>query len=136
MATITVPQAGVQRLHTVHNSVYLDPALFAAEQERLFGRGWNFICHECEIAQPGDYLTRDGAGCPMIVSRDRAGRLHAFYNTCRHRGSLLALEQRGRCKAFLCPYHNWSYGLDGRLVGVPGLESFEGTGFRRADYGL
>jgi nitrite reductase/ring-hydroxylating ferredoxin subunit len=136
MAQVAASEAGIPRLHTVHNSVYLDPALFAAEQVRIFGRVWNLVCHECEIPQPGAYVARTVAGEPMIVTRDPDGRLHAFYNTCRHRGSLIATEERGQCKAFLCPYHNWNYALDGRLVGVPGIESFDGLGFRKEDYGL
>ncbi|HZU08195.1 MAG TPA: aromatic ring-hydroxylating dioxygenase subunit alpha [Chloroflexota bacterium] len=136
MTITTAPQTGIPVLHLVHNSVYLDPAIFAAEQERIFGKVWNFVCHESEIARPGDYITRDVAGCPMIITRDKTGRLHAFYNTCPHRGSLVALQPRGNCKAFLCPYHNWTFSLDGRLTGVPGLESFAGTGFRKEDFGL
>src|SRR5438105_3557257 len=100
MVTIT-PESKIDSLHTVHNSVYLDPALFAAEQERIFGEVWNLVCHECELAAPGDYLTRDVAGCPMIITRDQESKLRAFYNTCRHRGSVVALEPRGSCKAFV-----------------------------------
>jgi phenylpropionate dioxygenase-like ring-hydroxylating dioxygenase large terminal subunit len=110
--------------------------LFTAEQERIFGEVWNLVCHECEIPAPGAYITRDVAGCPMIIARDQDGRLRAFYNTCRHRGSVVAVEPKGSCKAFVCPYHNWCYALDGHLTAVPGIESLAGTGFRKEDYGL
>lgn len=126
----------LDRDQVVHNSVYLDPKIFEAEQERLFGRAWNLVGHECELPNPGDYFTRDLAGSPMIITRDHDGDLRALYNTCRHRGSLVASQERGHCKTLLCPYHNWNYALDGRLLGVPGIESFEGTGFTKEDYGL
>jgi len=132
----TASPTGIAPLEMVHNSVYLDPAVFALEQERLFGRVWNFVCHECELPAPGDYLAREVAGSPMVIVRDSQGRLHALYNTCTHRGCQVVEEGRGHRKTLLCPYHNWNFGLDGRLLGVPGLAALEGTGFCKEAYGL
>jgi phenylpropionate dioxygenase-like ring-hydroxylating dioxygenase large terminal subunit len=120
----------------VDNRVYTDPAVLEAEVERIFERVWLFACHESEIARSGDFVTLDLAGTPVIVNRDDQGRIHAFCNTCRHRGSLVVEEARGHCSAFRCPYHFWVYSLDGSLVGIPGEEAYDGTGFGKEDFPL
>ena len=82
-----------------------------------------------EIAGPGDYLVRDLAGESIVLTRNRAGELRAFYNVCAHRGTKLLDDEPG-CghvsKVFKCPYHAWSYDLDGRLVGTPNVDEDEG----------
>lgn len=120
----------------VDNRVYTDHAVLEAEVERIFERVWLFACHESEIPGGGDFVTMDVAGTPVIVNRDTDGRIHAFCNTCRHRGSLVVEEARGHCSAFRCPYHFWVYSLDGELVGIPGEEAYDGTGFRKEDFPL
>jgi len=120
----------------VDNRVYTDPAVLDAEVERIFERVWLFACHETEIPGGGDFVTMDLAGTPVIVNRDAEGRIRAFCNTCRHRGSLVIEEGRGHCSAFRCPYHFWVYSLEGDLVGIPGEEAYDGTGFVKEDFPL
>lgn len=120
----------------VDNRVYTDTAVFEAEIERIFERVWLFACHESEIARPADFVTIDLVGTPVIVNRGSDGRVRAFCNTCRHRGSLVVEEPSGNCSAFRCPYHSWVYSVEGELVGIPGEEAYEGTGFRKEDFPL
>lgn len=119
----------------VHASVY-GQAAFEAEAVRIFSRVWNFCCHESEIAEAGDFITLTVAGSPVLVNRDRDGRIQAFYNTCRHRGGRVVGRECGQARTFQCPYHRWAYGLDGSLMSVPGEEAYAGTTFNRADFGL
>ena len=94
---------------------YTSPEFYGAEVERVFRRTWNFVGHESEIADPGDYKTVDVLGDSIIVLRDRAGALRAFANSCRHRGTRL-LSGNGRCRLITCPYHSWAFNLSGDLV--------------------
>ena len=118
---------------TLPPACYTDPAFFARETERIFRVHWNLVGRADDVPEPGDYCAIDLAGVPAIVLRDDGGELRAFANTCRHRGSRLVSEN-GNAKAISCPYHGWSYGLDGRLVAAAGMEK---TGnFDPADFGL
>lgn len=119
----------------VHASVY-GSAAFAAEQERIFASVWSFCCHESEVAETGAFVTLSVAGSPILVNRDRDGALRAFYNTCRHRGSRVVSAECGVARSFQCPYHHWTYGLDGSLRAVPGEEAYACRAFDRADFGL
>ena len=112
---------------------YSDAAFFAREQDRIFKPAWRFAGRADELTEPGDFLTLDTAGGPVFLLRGEDGRLRAFANSCRHRGAQL-LEGRGRCPAIVCPYHAWSYGLDGSLKGAPGMA--EVMNFDKADFGL
>ena len=112
---------------------YTDPAFFAREMERIFRVHWNLVCRADEIPGPGDYRAIDLAGVPAIVLRDDNGGLRAFSNVCRHRGSRLVSEN-GTAKAISCPYHGWSYGLDGRLLAAAGMEKTKN--FDPARFGL
>lgn len=140
MATTSVSTAsnqapGIDPLRTVHNSVYSALA-YELELERILRRVWVFVCHESEIADVGQFITREVAGDPILVVRSGADAILAFHNVCRHRGSQVAPEPAGRARGFQCPYHHWTYGLDGCLMGVPGEAAYEGTGFDRANFGL
>ena len=94
---------------------YLDEAVFAAELDTVFRSGWLFAGHTCELAGLGDYLLFELGDESVIVVRDEAGTLRAHHNVCRHRGSRICHEPRGTVRALVCPYHQWTYGLDGRL---------------------
>jgi phenylpropionate dioxygenase-like ring-hydroxylating dioxygenase large terminal subunit len=115
---------------------YTAPDRLALERERLFGRVPLAIAHLSELAAAGDFVTRRVCDTPVLVTRDRAGRVGAFINVCRHRGTQVVEERCGRGKAgFACPYHAWSYGLDGALLaaphaaaGFPGLEPGSAAG--------
>jgi phenylpropionate dioxygenase-like ring-hydroxylating dioxygenase large terminal subunit len=128
--------AKLARDRVVDNRVYVDDRVYARELQRIFEKVWIFVAHESEVAETGDYVTATVAENPIIVCRDRGGQLRAYYNTCRHRGSLVVLDDAGHCNTFRCPYHFWTYGLDGALCGVPGEESYDGTGFDRDKFGL
>jgi nitrite reductase/ring-hydroxylating ferredoxin subunit len=128
--------AKLARDRVVDNRVYTDHRVYERELERIFQKAWIFVAHESEIAETGDYVTATVVENPMIVCRDRAGEVRAYYNTCRHRGSLIVWDDAGHCNTFRCPYHFWTYGLDGALCGVPGEEAYDGTGFDRDKFGL
>ena len=112
---------------------YTSERFYAREVERIFRKVWNFLGAADQIPNPGDYFTLDFAGIPLIVLRDAAGQPRAFANSCRHRGSEL-LSGRGNCKLIQCPYHSWSYALDGRLKAAPEMQKTRG--FDPASYGL
>jgi phenylpropionate dioxygenase-like ring-hydroxylating dioxygenase large terminal subunit len=107
---------------------YRSAPFFRAEQEGIFRGAWLLVAHVSQLSRPGDYVSQTVAGEPIAVVRGDDGQLRAFSNVCRHRASRV-LDGHGNCgKAMRCPYHGWTYGLDGRLLGVP-----ERTGFRGLD---
>lgn len=104
---------------------YLDEAQLQQERTALFRRRPLAIAHVSELAAPGSFVTVDVVGTPLVVIRTDDG-IAVHVNACRHRGARLVDAPHGRCKAFTCPYHAWSYGLDGELFHVPALECFDG----------
>ncbi|MCG8693447.1 MAG: Rieske 2Fe-2S domain-containing protein [Minwuiales bacterium] len=112
---------------------YTDPEQLKLEQNRLFRHHPLFMGLSCRAEKPGDYFTDDYSGVPILVVRDRSGTLNAFINTCRHRGAKV-VDGCGGARAFSCPYHAWTYGLDGRLMSRPHEEAFEGMD--KAEHGL
>ena len=112
---------------------YTSPEFRAWEIERLFRRNWLCLARADEIAAPGDYLACEVAGVRVLLVRGRDRVARAFANTCRHRSAML-LEGSGNCRAIQCPYHSWTYALDGTLTGAPDME--ETRGFVRGDHGL
>jgi phenylpropionate dioxygenase-like ring-hydroxylating dioxygenase large terminal subunit len=93
--------------------------------ERVFHRTWQYACHGSEVADTGSYSTVDIAGQNLFVIRDRDGTIRAFFNVCKHRAHEL-LKGQGKVRAITCPYHAWSYGLDGRLMKAPNSEKVKG----------
>jgi Rieske 2Fe-2S family protein len=113
---------------------YTDPAVFQEEMERFFCRMWVCAGRAEQIPKPGDYFLREIAGESIIITRDSSGSIRAFYNVCRHRGTRMCTAPEGTFAGRIqCPYHGWTYGLDGRLVGAPHME--EGS-FSREEYPL
>lgn len=114
---------------------YREPEVYRAEIDRIFSRLWVCAGREEDLARPGDFLTRR-IGCdPLLLTRGGDGELRAFYNVCRHRGSLLVAEEEGSVRrGFRCPYHSWTYGTDGRLEAAPLMQ--DTPGFRRRDHSL
>ena len=96
-------------------AAYTDPQVFADDLEHVWATGWLFAGHTCELGEPGDYLTLDVGRDRVLVVRGRDGALHAHHDVCAHRGSRITEGDRGRVRAFVCPYHQWVYDLDGRL---------------------
>jgi len=103
---------------------YADPDFFAAEMERVIRPSWQVVCHESDVAQTGDWHTLDYAGESIVVIRGSDTRLRAFTNVCRHRGSRLLDGASGSARMLVCPYHAWTYNLDGSLRGIPLRETY------------
>src|SRR5882672_10758412 len=100
---------------------YTSQDFYKREVERIFMKVWNFVGSADQIANPGDYFTLTFVGVPLIILRDHEGTIRAFANSCRHRGSEL-LSASGNCKLIVCPYHSWTYDLDGGLRGAPEMD--------------
>jgi phenylpropionate dioxygenase-like ring-hydroxylating dioxygenase large terminal subunit len=113
---------------------FVSPEIFAKEQEKIFSKQWVLVGHQSQIAKAGDYFTIEVAGESLIIVRDKRGAIHGFYNVCRHRGSRLIENKHGQSAVIQCPYHAWTYALDGRLVGAPHMD--EVLAFDKADYSL
>ena len=109
-----------ERAHAMPKSVYTDADFLALEQSRIFARDWICAGRAETLAEPGDYMTLTLAGEPVIVLRDAHG-IRAMSNVCRHRMSML-LEGRGHTRLITCPYHAWTYNLDGSLRGAPAMQ--------------
>jgi Rieske 2Fe-2S family protein len=109
--------------------------VFEEEQEKIFSRQWVLVGHQSALAQPGDYFISEVANESLIVVRDKRGEIRGFYNVCRHRGSRLIESRNGQLSAAIqCPYHAWTYALDGRLLGAPHMDDV--PEFNKADYSL
>lgn len=122
-------------LSTFPGRYYYDPTLFEQEQERIFSTMWYFVARADALPDPGSYMVATVGKESILVVRDKVGRLHAFYNVCRHRGARLCSQISGRLKGSIqCRYHAWTYGLDGRLIGAPNVMSNEQ--FDPLQYGL
>ena len=106
--------------------LYFDPEFFEAEKKAFLRASPQVVCHESELAQPGDWRTLEYLGESVIVMRGDDGAVRAFSNVCRHRGSRLVDGSGGCAKVLTCPYHAWSYARDGRLVGVPHRGEYPG----------
>jgi phenylpropionate dioxygenase-like ring-hydroxylating dioxygenase large terminal subunit len=114
--------------------VYHDPEFFAAEQTRVLRQAWQVVCHTSDVAAAGDWHTLDYLGESIIVVRGDDAQVRAFTNVCRHRGSRLVDGSSGCARKLVCPYHAWTYGLDGALTGVPGRREY--PGLQLGDHGL
>jgi Rieske 2Fe-2S family protein len=111
---------------------YTDEAVFRLDLERVFSRRWLFAGHTCQIPRPGDYFTFEVGPDSLILIRKDDGQIQALFNTCRHRGSRLCTQSSGHVGKIVCPYHQWAYECDGRLVGARDM----GGGFDRSLYSL
>lgn len=112
----------------VHRDVYLDEELFELEQDYLFARTWNYLCHDSQIPDRGDYFTATIAGRPLMAVRHTDGSVRVMMNRCAHKGAKLAPEERGNTgKFFRCPYHAWTFRTDGSLLSIPFKKGYEGT---------
>ncbi|MES1202165.1 MAG: Rieske 2Fe-2S domain-containing protein, partial [Pseudomonadota bacterium] len=116
---------------TAHQSlpawIYTDPRFFELEREKIFRQAWHIVGHINDAPKPGDYVTLDVLGERVVTLRGEDGALRSFHNVCRHRASKLAEEGRGSCgHRLVCPYHAWSYGLDGRFISAPKWQGFTG----------
>ncbi len=118
---------------TLPPECYTSEAFYRREVERIFMKVWNFIGREDRIANPGDYFAFEFMGVPVVVVRGKDGAVRAFANSCRHRGARI-MAGDGTCAALRCPYHSWTYALDGTLKGAPEMD--QTVGFDKKDYSL
>ena len=124
-------QPEVASAQTLDASWYLDPQVFEREQDAIFARTWQAVARTDELTKPGDYLTSEAAGEPIVLTRDQTGKLRAYYNVCPHRAGVVA-RGKGNRKSFQCLYHGWTFNHDGQLLRAPGMEetpSFEPSCF-------
>ncbi len=127
---------------TLRQQYFASAEIFRREQEQIFAKQWLVVGHQSQIADPGDYFLVSippssgygATGESLIVIRDKNGEIHGFYNVCRHRGTRLKEDACGHASAIQCPYHAWTYALDGRLIGAPHMD--EVPRFEKADYSL
>ena len=119
---------------TLPQRYFVSPEVFAEEQEKIFSTQWTLVGHQSQIAGTGDYIVQQVIGESLIVIRDKSGEIRGFYNVCRHRGTRLKEDACGHASAIQCPYHAWTYGLDGKLIGAPHMDDV--PGFDKAEYSL
>ena len=120
----------------VHRDLYISDELFRLEQQHLFANTWNYVGHASQVPDAGDYLTVDIAGRPLVMVRQTDGSIRVLNNRCAHKGTQLVTDPCGHTgKVFRCPYHAWTYRLDGSLLGVPMREGYEGTQLKHCESG-
>ena len=102
--------------------IFIEPDLYKQELEQIFARCWLFLCHESQIPNPGDYFSTYMGEDPVLVVRHTDGSVGAFLNVCRHRGNRVCRADAGNASSFVCAYHGWTYGTDGKLIAVPSLK--------------
>ncbi|GAB3292183.1 aromatic ring-hydroxylating oxygenase subunit alpha [Parasphingorhabdus pacifica] len=111
----------------VAGRLYTDPGIFDQEMTKIFERTWVWVAHESEVPKAGSFKSTFVGRQPVVVTRDRKGNIHTLLNRCRHRGASICEKPQGQANGFTCPYHAWSYGLDGTLRGIPYPEGYEGV---------
>lgn len=124
-----------QGAHTMPGEYYTSPAILAEEREKLFPTMWHCAGRASAVAAAGDFVVREIAGESIMLVHGKDGELRAFFNICRHRGTQLCTKSTGHfSETIQCPYHAWTYGIDGRLIGAPHMN--EVAGFDKKDYPL
>lgn len=102
--------------YSLEQPFYNDPDLFRIDMEEIFAKEWLFAGLTCEIPKKGNFITLDIGDNPVTIVRGNNGEVNAFHNVCRHRGSKICLKHRGKTAKLVCPYHQWTYELDGSLI--------------------
>jgi phenylpropionate dioxygenase-like ring-hydroxylating dioxygenase large terminal subunit len=122
--------------HYLDNRIFTDETIFREEQGNIFGKAWQFVCHESEVDKTGDYRCAKVAGKPIVVVRGEDGVVRCFYNICRHRAAEVVREESGSARSFTCFYHHWNYALDGRLRAVSKPAGYEAVKLDPSALGL
>jgi len=118
--------------HSLPRAFYTDPDIFGLDLERIWYQSWLFAVPACELPKPGAYVTHKVGLYSVIIVRGADGAIRAFHNTCRHRGSTLCRATKGTSPKIVCPYHQWTYELDGRLLWARDMDA----GFDASQHGL
>ena len=119
--------------HQVHRCLYLDAELFGLEMERLWARCWLYVGHASQVSEAGDFITVQLGNQPVLMLRRADGGISVLLNRCAHKGAMLTREPRGNAgRTLRCPYHAWSYRLDGSLLGIPLRDGYQATAFTSA----
>ena len=105
------------RENQVHGSLYTDPTIFQEELRKIWFRTWVYVGHESEVPKPNDYVMKSIGPEPILMTRDREGRIHLLHNRCPHRGNRVCMTEKGSARSFTCPYHGWTFTNDGALSG-------------------
>lgn len=136
MNSVPFVKAALERQSkTLSAEYYTSPAIFERENERVFGREWLCAGRLEQVSAPGEFFLTQAAGESLIVVRDRAGRVRAFFNVCRHRGTRICERDSGKFSGSIqCPYHAWTYGLGGELLAARNMDDV--PGFDKGEYGL
>jgi choline monooxygenase len=116
------PTLPLEEARTLPGSWYTDPRIHALEEERVFGGTWQLVARADQVASPGQYVTATVGAEPVVVVRGKDGLLRAFYNVCRHHAAAVMTEPAGRAERLRCPYHGWTYSLEGHLKTIPEFE--------------
>ncbi len=135
VTALTTTELPESLISTLPGHFYTDPQIFALEQAKIFEDMWFCAIRASDVARPGQYRTVQVGSESIIISRSRKGEVRAFFNICRHRGIKLCMEDSGDVgRAFQCPYHAWTYDLDGKLIAAPNLTKM--PDIDRQEYGL
>lgn len=121
---------------TIKPAIYTDQDIYDLELERVFARSWLFLAHECMVPNAGDFFNTFMGEDPVLVVRQKDGSIGAFLNQCRHRGMKLCHAEEGNTRALTCPYHGWSFGIDGALTSVPLEEEAYRNKLDKSKWGL
>ncbi|UCG72063.1 MAG: Rieske 2Fe-2S domain-containing protein [Chromatiales bacterium] len=117
----------------VHRDLYVNPDVFDLEMDRIWSRAWIFVGHDSQVPNAGDFYATEIGREPVIMVRQTNGDVRVLHNRCAHKGAKLTGRPQGNCKGFRCPYHGWTYKLDGRLAGVPARKGYDNTPFDMKD---
>lgn len=120
----------------ISREIFVNKEIYEQEKERIFTRAWLYIGHESQVKKAGDFFVSRMGEESVILTKDKAGKIRVFLNTCRHRGMKVCRYDEGHTTSFYCPYHGWSYGLDGELVAVQAYEKSYTPPFPKEGWGL
>ena len=118
--------------HALTREIYRDEDVYQQDLEQIWHKEWIFAGHTIEINKAGEYITLQVGDYPVVVVRDDSGAVRAFHNACRHRGSRVCSAAKGKAAKLVCPYHKWTFGLDGKLIYAGNM----GENFNNDDHGL
>jgi choline monooxygenase len=127
-------RAPLSRAATIPSAWYTDAGIADLERRAVFGGSWQMVGRLDQLSEPGRFITGDIAGEPIVVVRGQDRAIRGFYNVCRHHAAIVATQPEGQCSVLQCPYHGWTYGLDGALKGMIEMEGVEA--FNKSDNGL